>query len=293
MKAIIPVAGHGKRLRPLTSTRPKPMVKIAGKPLLGHILDKLIPQGVDEVVFIVGDFSEQIIKYVSEKYKKLKTIYVKQKKRKGNAHAVLGAARHIKNEPVLILFGDTLIDINLNKVKNKKIDMAVWVKEVEDPTKYGVVLTEKNSLPSRVLKIIEKPSEPISSLAATGAYYVRNSEKLFNAIREIIKADIKIRGEYYLTSAIELMLRQGAKIYAFPTNKWLDCGNIPDLLEANREILAEMGTKNKGKVESSVISKPVYIGKESRIINSIIGPYVSIGENVYIENSIIINSIIS
>ncbi len=291
MKAIIPVAGSGKRLRPLTSTRPKPMVEIAGKPLLGHILDRLIPQGIDEVIFIVGEFSEQIINYVSSKYKKLKTVYIKQKKRKGNAHAVLGAARHIKNEPVLIVFGDTIIDIDISKVKKKKLDMAIWVKEVEDPTQYGVVITKDNKIPGIVTTIVEKPEEPISNMAVTGAYFIKDSEKLFKAIRGIIDADIRINGEYYLTTAIELMIKQNNRIIAIPTNEWIDCGNMEKLLEANK-VLLKKRSRMLGESKNSLINKPSYVGKDSLIINSIIGQNVSIGRNAIIENSIIKNSII-
>jgi len=287
MKAIIPLAGSGKRLRPLTSNKPKPMIEIAGKPILGHILDNLVKEDIKEYIFIVGDNPKPIIEYVSKKYKKIKAIYIKQKTKKGNAHAVLGASKHVSKEPIIILFGDTIINLQLKKNLKKKGDGLIWVKEVEDPTKYGVVLTKKGY----ITNIIEKPSSPISNLAVTGAYFIKDAKNLFEAIKSIIKADIKINGEYYLTSALDLLIQQRKKFIAVKTDKWLDCGNIKKLLEANQDLL-----KNKarfyGKKENSIILKPVYVGKESYIVNSIIGPNVSIGKNVYIENSVIDNSII-
>ncbi len=288
MKAVVPIAGRGNK----KATKIDPMLCVAGKPLIGHIVDKIIEFGVREIILIVGEEYEEIIKYLSSKYKKQEFIYIKQRKRKGNAHAVLGAARHIKDEPFLIVFGDSLVNIDIKSAKREKADVVLWVKEVKDPRKYGVTLVEKNKLPGRVTKIIEKPKEPISNFAIVGAYYIKSPKKLFKAIKDIIEANIIINGQYYLSTALDLLINQGNVVVAKQVKRWLDLSTTKDLLEANQLLLMESRSKNKGKVENSVINKPVFIGKNTRIVNSVVGPNVSIGDDTYIENSIIVNSVI-
>jgi len=286
MKVIIPLAGFGTRLRPHTYTKPKPLINVAGKPILGHILDKLKDLEVEQIIFIVGWLGDQIEDYVKKTYD-FPARYVEQKELLGQAHAIWLARDHI-NEPVLIIFVDTIFEADLSRLDEVASDGVIYVKEVEDPRRFGIVLLENGW----ITKLIEKPATPVSNLAVIGLYYIRNWRLLLDCIEEVIRRDIKTKGEYFLADAFQLMIHRGAKLEAIPVEVWEDCGKPETLLKTNRYLLENSG----GQVtvaENSIIIPPVYIAHSATITNSIIGPYVTIADNSVIRNSIIRDSIIN
>lgn len=290
MKLIIPLAGYGSRLRPHTYTTPKPLINVAGKPILKHILDSFKSIKFSEVIFITGPMKEKIEQFVRENYS-FKMRFIPQEVMNGNASAIY-LAKEFVNEDVLVLFADTLFDIDFNKfkraMKDKNVDGLVWVKEVEDYQRFGVVVTDEKGV---ITKMVEKPKEPISKLANIGMYYVKDSWAMFKAIEYLFENMLMIKNEYYFPDALALLVKSGKRFLAPEVRQWLDCGTFETLLETNR-ILLEKNHEIKSKVKNTVIMRPVSISKNVTIENSIIGPYVSIAEGVVIKDSIIGNTII-
>jgi len=285
MKVIIPLAGKGTRLRPHTFSKPKPLLRVAGKAVLGHIIDKLKPLDVEEIIFITGDMQEKIEEYVSSNYK-YKARYIKQDELLGDGYAINLAKEYVKDD-VLIIFVDTIFETDLSKIKNIKSDGVVWVKEVDDPRRFGVVVLKND----HIEKIVEKPDEPISNLALIGLYYVKNSSLMFHCLDEMIKCNLRSKGEFRLADALGLMIKNGAKLNALEVDKWLDCGKPETLLSTNRYLLKN-GFNKEIKTKNSVIISPVYIEDKVKIENSIIGPYASIASGCVIKNSIVKDSIV-
>ncbi|MCX7918654.1 MAG: sugar phosphate nucleotidyltransferase [bacterium] len=285
MKAIIPVAGAGTRLKPHTHTVPKALIYVAGKPILGHILDELESLGVTEIIFIIGYLGEMITEYVDATYR-FKSYYVRQEELKGLGHAIHLARYYVKDEPILIILGDTIFKADLHSVLNGEYS-AIGVKNVRDPHRFGIV-EMKNGFISR---LVEKPDEPKTDLAIVGIYYIKNSNLLFKCLDELITNDIRTKGEYQLTDALQMMIERDEKIKTFLIDGWYDCGKPETLLETNRYILEQI--HHEVSVEGSIIIPPVFIADTVTIENSIIGPYVSIADNSFISNSVIKNSIIN
>ncbi len=285
MNVIIPLAGFGTRLRPHTWTKPKPLIPVAGKPVLGHILDKLEPLKLEEVVFIVGYLGDQIRSYVKGHYD-LPVHYVEQTELKGQAHAIQLARDYIDG-PVLIIFVDTLFEADLAALAREPADGVLYVKEVEDPRRFGVVITENGY----ITRLVEKPTTPVSNLAVIGLYYFRDSKLLFECIDELIEKDIKTQGEYFLADAIQLMIDRGSKFKATVVDVWEDCGKPETVLHTNRYLL-EHGHAQPSDTQNSVLIPPVYIDPSAVIKDSVIGPFVSIGAGASIDRSIIQDSIV-
>lgn len=284
MKAVIPVAGMGVRLKPHTYSLPKVLIQVAGKPILSHILDELVKLKIKEFIFVVGYMGEKIKEYVEKNYK-FSAFYVYQEKREGLGHAIYLASSYFEKEPVLIVLGDTIFKADLKKVISGKYS-AIGVKEVENPERFGVVEV-KNRF---ITNLVEKSKNPPSNLAIVGIYYLKNSELLKNSLKELIEKRIKTAGEYQLTDALKIMVENGEKIVYFKVDGWYDCGKPETLLETNKSLL---NLNNfKFKVAGSIVINPVYIGKKVLIKNSVIGPYVSIAEKSEIVNSILKNSIV-
>lgn len=288
MKVIIPVAGRGTRLQPHTFSKPKPLVTVAGKPVLGHILDKLSGLGAEEVIFITGYLGEQIEDYVQRNYA-FKARYVEQTELKGQAHAIRLAKPYLDG-PVLIIFVDTIFEADLAKLKDVRSDGVIYVHEVSDPRRFGVVTLNEQGYINR---FVEKPETPVSNLAVIGLYYIKDSRHLCDCIDELIRRDIQTKGEYFLADALQLMVNDGACLEAWTVDVWEDCGTPEAVLHTNRYLL-EHGHGNGlyVKTENSLIIPPVHIHPSAIVKNSIIGPYVSIAEKCYITNSIIRDSII-
>ncbi len=287
MKAVILLAGLGTRLRPHTFSKPKPLVQVAGKPVLGHILDSLTELNIEETIFIVGYLGEQIQKYVTDHYPNMRARYVEQNEMKGQAHAI-NLTKEFIDQPVLIIFGDTIWETDFTRLKQVKGDGLIYVKQVEDPRRFGVA-TLKNGF---VTRFVEKPAQPISNLAVVGVYYFNNWRRLMKSLDDLIERNIQTKGEYFLADAMQLMIEEGAKLEVETIPVWEDCGTREAILKTNRYLLTKQGN-HAPHLEGSVILPPVYISDRAHIENSIIGPYVSISEDAIVQNSILRDCIIS
>ncbi len=287
MKAVILLAGLGTRLRPHTYSRPKPLVNVAGKPVLGHILDGMAELKLDEIVFIVGYLGDQIQAYVSKTYPNLKACFVEQTEMKGQAHAI-SLAGHEIDEDVLIIFGDTIWETDWTRLQRVKGDGLIFTKEVSDPRRFGVVTIENG----HVTRFVEKPDKPISNQAVVGVYYIKDWKGLLSALDDIMAENIQTKGEYYLADALQLMVTRGAKFEAETIPVWEDCGTREALLQTNRYLLSKNGT-HRPPTNESLIIQPVYIAEDAHITRSIVGPYVSVSSGAVIEDSIVRDCIIS
>ncbi|GJM27945.1 MAG: glucose-1-phosphate thymidylyltransferase [Cyclobacteriaceae bacterium] len=293
MKAIIPVAGIGSKLRPLTHTQPKALVPVAGKPILSHIVDILVGGGIREFCFIIGYLGDKIESFIEENYRKsgLSVEFVIQEPREGIAHALWCARESIRNEKeVLIMLGDTILTLDIQGFL-KVPTSVLGTKKVETPGNFGVVEIDSRD---NVKRLIEKPKIPKSNLALVGIYKLNNPKLFVESIEKIIDDGIKTLGEYQLTDALMEMLKHGEPMGIFPVNNWYDCGKKESLLEANAILLNsdEFMDTDKYNYPNSVIIPPVSISESCKIENSIIGPNVAIGEDTTVRNSIIENSII-
>lgn len=290
MKAIIPVAGIGTRLRPHTHTQPKALIPIAGKPILGHITDLLIQAGINNFVFIIGYLGDKIEQYIQQNYPQIKSDFVIQTTGKGVGHAIWLAKDLIKPEDeILIVFGDTIADMNLANVLNEPCSM-LGVKKVDDPRLFGVAELDEAGF---IKNLTEKPAIPKSNLALVGVYKIKESAALFKALDENLSDQIKTHGEYTLTDALLKMLNNGIKFKTFTVDNWFDCGKKEILLETNSLLLKRLNyDTTKYNFENTIIIPPVFIGNGCKIANSIIGPNVSIGDNAILNYAVLKNSII-
>ncbi|MEI6594474.1 MAG: sugar phosphate nucleotidyltransferase [Bacteroidota bacterium] len=290
MKAIIPVAGIGTRLRPHTHTQPKALIPIAGKPILAHIIDSLIKAGINEYVFVIGYMGDKIENYISSHYPKIKAEYVIQTTGRGTGYAIYLAKEQIKDAgEILIVLGDSIVDVDLDTVLKSDVSM-LGVKKVDDPRLFGVAELDDDGI---IKRLVEKPSIPKSNLALVGLYKINESEKLIDALEYIINNKVTSQNEYQLTDALMRMVQQGIKFKTFDVYNWFDCGKKEILLETNSTLLKRLNYDTlKYKFENTIIIAPVFIGENCKISNSIIGPNVSIGENATLNYAIIKDSII-
>jgi glucose-1-phosphate thymidylyltransferase len=285
--AVIPVAGVGTRLRPHTYTHPKVLLHVAGKPILAHILDDLPGLGIREVVLVVGYLGERIQEYVSRAFPSLTVHYAQQPERLGLGHAVSLAATHAGDRPVLVILGDTVFEADLNHVVKGRTH-SVGVKAVEDPRRFGIVELNGNG---HVARMVEKPENPTSNLAITGIYFFPHGQPLFSALEDLQKRNIRTKGEFQLTDAMQLMLEKGEVITTFPVEGWYDCGKTETLLETNRILLAR--DRKPPSIPGSVVHPPVSVAREAVIENCILGPYASIGAGARIRNAAVRDSIVN
>jgi len=291
MRIVIPMAGYGARLRPHTWSKPKPLVTVAGKPVLGHVLDifSTLPH-IDEVVFIVGYLGEQVAEYVGQSYPHLKAVYVEQTELKGQSHA-LWLARQDLRGPILICFVDTLIETDLSGLAETSAEAVAWVTQVPDPRRFGVAQVGADGW---VQRLVEKPQDMSNNLVVVGFYYFRQAESLISAIEEQMARDTHLKGEYYLVDAINILLERGLKMCVQPVEVWQDCGKPETLLATNRYLL-EHGRDNSSQAagrEGVVIVPPVYVDPSAEVKSSIIGPWVTIGADCHVERSVIQDSIV-
>ncbi len=285
MRAIIPVAGVGERLRPFTHTTPKPLLSLAGKPILGHIIDNLLENGVDELVLVVGYLGEKIEEYVKSNYS-VPTKFVWQKELLGLGYAIYLALQEINlDEPFMIILGDTIIEADLKKLAEGNTH-KIGIHWVEDPRRFGVVELSGR----RIISMVEKPDYPKSHWVIAGLYYFTNGHKLLEKLSEIVEKRITNRGEIQLTDALVKMLADGEVFESIVIDGWYDCGKPETLLETHRKLLCKNG--NLTELEGNIIIPPVHIAASAEVKNSIIGPYVSIGERAKIEYSILSDSIV-
>lgn len=285
MKAIIPVAGVGTRLRPHTFSHPKVLLNVAGKPIIGHIMDKLIAAGIDEAIVIVGYLGNMVEDWLRKNYS-IRFTFVNQAEMLGLAHAIWMCKPYVNpDEPVFIILGDTIFEVDLQPVLQSGIS-TLGVHEVEDPRRFGVAVTEHGN----IVKLVEKPDEPISKLAIVGLYFIKHAGSLFSSIDYVIENDIRTKGEYQLTDALQLMIERKEPFATFPVSGWYDCGKPETLLSTNETLLQKKHTT--GSYPGCIINNPVFIADNASVENAIIGPNATIGEHAVVSDAIIRDSII-
>ncbi len=291
MKIVVPMAGLGTRLRPHTWSKPKPLVSVAGKPVLGHVMDMLdsLPT-LEEAVLIVGYLGQQIRDYMENTYPQLQTRYVVQEEMLGQSHAIW-LAREGLTGPMCMVFVDTIVEADLSGLATEQADAVAWVKEVDDPRRFGVVHLAEDGY---VQRLVEKPQDIQHNLAVVGLYYFKQAERLIQAIEAQMDQATQLGGEYYLADAINIMLEDGLRMRVESVDVWQDCGKPEALLETNRYLLSH-GRDNSAEAqlrEGVTVLPPVYIAADARVTNSEIGPYTSIGPGCAIHDSTIRDSII-
>ncbi|NOH00852.1 MAG: nucleotidyltransferase [Chloroflexi bacterium] len=294
MKIVIPMAGWGTRMRPHTWSKPKPLVSVAGKTSLEHLLDMFntLPDPENsEFVFIVGPYlgELQIPAFIKENYSGLKAHYVVQNEMKGQSHALWLARDHLQG-PMIMCFSDTLMETDFSFLANEEADAVAWVMPVEDPRRFGVAEVGTNGW---VKRFIEKPQSLDNNLVVVGCYYFRDSARLLAAIEEQMERGVMLKNEYFLTDAISIMIEGGAKIRTQKIGTWLDTGTIDATLDTNKILLEKIGSK-VGMFEGSNVEivEPVAIHESAKISNARIGPFASIGANCRIVNAQISESIV-
>lgn len=285
MKVIVPLAGFGKRMRPHTWSKPKPLLNVAGKPVLGHVLDDLAPLNPEQVVFIVGWLGDQIKDYVSSHYQ-LDARYVVQEELKGQAHALYLAREYITG-PCVIVFVDTLFEADVSGFQDEPVDGILFVKEVVDPRRFGVAVERDG----RVVRLIEKPDTFEHRNAVVGLYYVKDGAALVAAIEYLLAHNLQTKGEFYLADALQVMIDRGARFATRQVAVWEDCGKPETLLHTQRYLL-ERGPTQMVDAPQTTLIPPVHIAPSARIERSVIGPYVTVGENAVVSGSVIRDAII-
>ena len=287
MKVIIPLAGKGTRLRPHTHTVPKPMLRVAGKPVMDYVMDDVAKlKGVEQVVYITGHLKEKVEAHAKSAFG-IPGVFVEQQVQDGTAGAV-ELARPYVDQPVLIIFVDTIFDADLSVVETSEDDGIIWTKEVEDYQRFGVVVTDANG---HMTKIVEKPSTPISKRANIGLYYIKNWKLLYEGIAHVLKQPAN-KGEYYLTDAFQYMIDKGAKIRVIDVAGWYDAGKLDTLLETNRTMLEKGRAGVMGTVKETKIVEPVRIEAGAVVEGSTVGPNVVIGAGTSVKGSTIRDTVI-
>jgi glucose-1-phosphate thymidylyltransferase len=293
MKAIIPAAGIGKRLRPLTNTLPKILLNVAGKPMISYVIDDLLEiKEIEKVYLIIGYLKEKVERFVNEAYpSRLDRItLVEQKETLGLGHAIYQMKNKVGNEPLLIVLGDTVFEFDFRKFISLG-HSALGVKKITDPTRYGIAEIKDGFISRMVEK--PQPDETTSRDAIGGTYLVKNARNLMDALDYTISHNIRTKNEFQVTDALQHMIELGEKFMAYPIKNWFDCGNPESLLATNQYLLHNKADGANTKVyPDSIINAPCYLGNECVIKESEVGPYVTVERKAAIRNSQVANSII-
>lgn len=291
MKALIPVAGAGVNLRPHTYTQPKPLIPVAGKPIISFIIDQLVENGISDFIFVIGYLGDKIKTFLETNYPDLSKTFVVQNERRGLGHAILTARNEIATtDELVILLGDTILDLNMDQFL--KIDgSALAIQKVADPRQFGVVETNSNRIATRV---VEKPSIPISNNAIVGLYKIHEINLLIESLEQVDQLASEHNADVHLTDAIMIMIKRKVEFQTMEVKHWYDCGKKEILLQSNRELLknrtSDVGTQFI--YEDTIIIPPVVYGDSCTFKNAIIGPNVALGQHVKIENSLVSDSIL-
>ncbi|WMX14319.1 MULTISPECIES: sugar phosphate nucleotidyltransferase [unclassified Aureispira] len=292
MKAVIPVAGVGTRLRPHTYTQPKPLIPVAGKPLIASIIDQLVADGgITEFILVIGYLGDKMRNYIENRYPHLDITFVYQEARLGLGHAMYMAINAFEDsEEILIVLGDTIFEGDL-KVLLKQPNSCLGVKKVDDPREFGVVEIGDNGY---INKVVEKPRIPKSNMALVGLYKISDVKSLVEALQYIVTNNVLTIDEYQLSDALMRMVEMGVQFTVFEVDNWYDCGKKDILLDTNAMLLRRQGNASEDipAFENTIIVHPVSIGENCQIKNSIIGPNVCIGDNSILNYAIVSNSII-
>ena len=290
MKAIIPVAGAGTKLRPHTYTQPKALIPLAGKTILSIIVDQLQEAGINDFIFIVGYLGDKIKDYVDEKYPNLHSHFINQNERQGIGHAIQLTRNIVGDDEMFIVLGDTICEYSVSEILQMP-HSVLGVKRVDDPRDFGVAEIGEDGFIDRV---VEKPQIPKSNMALVGIYRIKETGMLFECLESNIRNQVKSRGEFSITDALECMIEKGAVFKSFKVMNWFDCGKKDTLLVSNATLLKKFGgiISPEHSFENTIVIPPVSIATGCDIKNSIIGPNVTIGEKTTINYSIIKDSII-
>ena len=287
MKVIVPLAGKGTRLLPLTKRVPKPLVRVAGQPVMDYVMDTLSGLDIEELIVITGHLKDVVERYIVEQYD-VKARFVEQKTLDGTAGAI-NLARPYVDGPVLIVFVDTLFEADLSVVRSADADGILWAKEVENYQRFGVIVTDANGYMTR---IVEKPVTPVSKLANIGLYYVRDWRTLFDGIAHVL-AEPPNKGEYYLTDAFQYMVEQGKRLLTARVAGWYDCGKVDTLLATNRHLLEHGRARAPAQTPAGcTIIAPVRIEDGVTLRAARIGPNVTLEAGCTIEEGTVTNSIL-
>ncbi len=293
MRAIIPVAGFGSRMRPHTFTVPKVLLNVAGKPMIEHIIDALLDAGVTGVTLIVGYLGDVIKKHIRERYPNMESHFVPQPEMLGLGHAIsLGKDIHKNDDDLLIILGDTILKADFKRLFATK-DSAIGVREVDDPRRFGVV--ELNG-DGQITRMLEKPENPPTKKAIVGVYKINDPTMLFDGLDHIIDNDIRTKKEFQLTDALAWMIDRGHVMRPFDIDKWLDCGKPETLFSTNRVLLEDIPNdvqmSYKERYKGNVIVPPVFIAEGCELKHSVIGPYAVLGKGVKVDRAILADSIV-
>lgn len=284
MRVVIPVAGAGTRLRPHTHSLPKPLLHVAGRPILSYLLDPVVKLEPEEVVFVTGYRAEQLEAYVRENYS-FNATFVPQGKLLGLGYALNVGVDHIVDDDVLVILGDTIVDCDLKGFMAAG-EYVLGLKQVEDPHRFGIAVIDDG----KVVNLEEKPTNPKTNLAVIGLYYFRKIDTLKTALRDLVKSGKVTRGEIQFTDALQDMIADGVEFVPYEVEEWFDCGKKETMLTTNRHLIT---VRNQTKaLEGCVLVPPIYVHPTAKVVRSVIGPNVSISEGSTVTDSVISNSIV-
>jgi len=292
VKIILPMAGFGTRLRPHTWDVPKPLVPLAGKTMIDHVFERLLPLDPEEIICIVGYLGDQIEDYIKAHYT-VPTRFVVQPEMRGQAQAI-ALTKGLVEGDALIMFADTIFEADFRPLRDLRAqgrDGAIYVKEIDDPRRFGIAVIDEAGVATQ---LVEKPEHPVSNLALVGIYYFADSAALYDAIDTLIASGKMLKGEYFLADAVQVMIDRGSRLQTFPIPVWEDCGKPEELLQTNRYLLtlatdAAVSSYIRG---DSLVINPSAIDPSATIGRSVVGPYASIGADVTLDGVVIDNSIV-
>jgi len=289
MRLVIVAGGKATRLRPHSWSKPKPLISVAGKPVINHIIDEFAGQELEEIIFITGPMGDLVEAHMREAYPQYRSYFIEQSEARGQSHAIGLAGDHLSG-PLVVMFSDTLFQADFSTLQGEG-DGVVMVKEVPDPSRFGIAIKGADGY---VTRLLEKPQNPESNLAMIGVYYFKDGTWLRRAIEQQIAQNIQIKGEFYLVDAVNIMIAEGAKMRTQVVPVWEDTGTIPSLLHSNRYLLRRYYVARQPQLRGdSVIIPPSYVAADATITGSVIGPYASIGAGATVQNAIIYNSIVN
>ncbi len=288
MHCIVPAAGMGTRMRPHTWSSPKPLLPVAGKPILGHLVDSLRKAGVDRLTLVTGYLGDALAQWTRAACPGMRVDVVEQPNPDGLGAAVALADRFIEAGPVMVALADTLFTSDLSMLRGCDRNMLA-VCPVKDPERFGIVVTDPSG---RVVRLVEKPVEPVGNLAIVGVYYFASGDSLMEACHELRRRDIRTRGEFQLTDAMQLMLERGEPFSTWKVEDWYDCGTTETLLATNRALLDAGGGTGEPLLENSLVVGPCAFGSGVVIRNSVVGPHVSAGDGSLLEDCVVSDCIL-
>ena len=289
MKIVLPVAGNGLRLRPYTENVPKCLLPVAGKTILDWIVEDSLGLKPSETIFITGYKADVVDQFLTKRTAWGKTRTVIQSNPQGLGEAVSLALPYVDDdEPVLIILGDTLFEADLS-ILNGMDQNVLYTYKVEDPRRFGVAVTDSTG---RIERLVEKPQEFVSDEAIVGIYYIKDTKVLKESLKYLMDNNIRTKNEFQLTDALEMMIEKGCRFRTAPVSKWLDCGLAETLLETNAHVLNRYDNSASVNLPGVKVIAPCHIGKDVKIVNSTVGPNVSVGDGCVIENSTVKNAVL-